>query len=283
MLVSECLDSVYRAFGDETAIKMFKDAGFEAFDYSLFDMFEPYHPLNQPDAKEYLERLIQIKNDCNIVCNQCHAPFPSSVGNDKDDPYIYEHIISAMEAASKMGAKIIVVHPKQHLVYWENVELLKQMNIEFYKSLIPYCEKYNIKVAVENMYQCRDGRVVDSTCANPYEFREYLDLIDSPWIVACMDVGHVAITHYEYDEYVRVLGDKLQAIHLHDNDCINDNHAIPLTQNIDMNAVMAALKKYGYKGDLTCEVQFNLEKEKHFDTLVQIRENAEKLRKLIKE
>ena len=36
MLVSECLDSVYRAFGAETAIKMFKDAGFEAFDYSLF-------------------------------------------------------------------------------------------------------------------------------------------------------------------------------------------------------------------------------------------------------
>lgn len=254
MLTSQSLDSTYNVFGPEKAIEMFAEAGFDAFDYSMFDMFDRNHPLHQSDYKDYIAKLKTVADRCGIVCNQAHAPFGSSFGEPGEDEYRFQTIVRAMESAALLGAKIIVVHPKQHLEYWTHVEELKEMNINFYKRLIPYCEKFNIKVAAENMFQIRDGVVVDSTCANPKEFREYLDLVDSPWIVACMDVGHVAITHHPYDEYVDCLGDKLQAIHLHDNDCNYDYHIAPCTGNIDMDFVSDQLKRIGYKGDITCEV-----------------------------
>ena len=59
-----------------------------------------------------------------------------------------------------MGVKLIVVHPKQHLPYLEgnNAEILKQLNLEFYNSLIPDCEKYGIKIATENMWQMDENK-----------------------------------------------------------------------------------------------------------------------------
>ena len=89
--------------------------------------------------------------------------------------------------ASILGAKCIVVHPKQHLPYRRNAETLKKINFDFYKSLIPYCEQFGIKVAVENMWQMNPvGRktIVNSTCARVEEFCEYVDMLDSDFIVA---------------------------------------------------------------------------------------------------
>ena len=50
--------------------------------------------------------------------------------------------------------------------------------MKFYKSLIPYCEEYGIKVAVENMWQY-PGMISHSTCSRPEEFIRYIDELDS--------------------------------------------------------------------------------------------------------
>lgn len=69
------------------------------------------------------------------------------------------------------------------------------MNVEFYRTLIPDCERLNIRVCAENMWQWDDKReiIVDSICAQPEEFCALLDAIDSPWIVGCLDIGHSAL------------------------------------------------------------------------------------------
>ena len=53
------------------------------------------------------------------------------------------------------------------------------MNVEFYKSLIPYCEKFGIKVACENMWQnnSASGAITDSTCSRAWEFCKYIDAV----------------------------------------------------------------------------------------------------------
>jgi hypothetical protein len=115
------------------------------------------------------------------------------------------------------------VHPKQHLPYMENREALLQMNIEFYNRLIPYCEKYNIMVATENMWQQNriSRAVIDSTCSRAWEFNKYIDAIDSPWIVGCLDVGHVSLMSTSIPDFIRAMGkDRLQALHIHDTDMI---------------------------------------------------------------
>ena len=52
---------------------------------------------------------------------------------------------------------------------------------------------------------------------------------------------------------IETLGGRLQAIHLHDNDRVHDNHELPYSRNISFGPVIGALKKIGYRGDITLE------------------------------
>lgn len=264
MILSTQTDFLGRAYGEAEAIRMLAKAGFDAYDFSFFPMFEnPEYPMNRPDFREYAKSLRAVADGCSIACNQAHAPFASSTGDAADDERRFSAIVQSMEAAAILGAKIIVVHPKHHLPYITHAAELKRLNIEFYKRLVPYCEKFGIKVACENMWQRNKAahRIIDSVCSRPAEFCEYLDEIGSPWVVACLDVGHVALTDEDMATTIRTLGpDRLQALHVHDNNLSEDSHTMPYMLKIDFNALTSALKEIGYQGDFTLEADHFLEK-----------------------
>ena len=239
------------------AIKMLKGTGFDAYDISLFELTtNDEYLFNQDNYVEIAKEIREYADSLGIVCNQSHAPHPSSTGKEEEDKIIFDKIVRAMEVASILGAKIIVVHPKQHLLYAENLDELFRINVEFYRSLIPYCEKFGIKVACENMWQRGNGNNVpsDSTCSRAWEFNKYLDAIDSEWIVGCLDIGHVSLMNANIPEFIRQMGNKrLQALHVHDNDYKLDKHTIPFMEKIDFEAVCRALAEIDYQGDITFE------------------------------
>lgn len=259
MLLSTLTQWVGADISEKDTIKIISEAGFDAYDISLFKLTkDDKYRFNSPDYVKIAKELREYADSLGIVCNQSHAPFPSSVGKEEEDKIIYEKIIRAMEIASILGAKIIVVHPKQHLIYAEHSDELFEMNVEFYKSLIPYCEKFGIKVACENMWQSHNGNKVpsDSTCSRAWEFCKYLDAIDSEWIVGCLDIGHVSLMNADIPEFIRKMGNKrLQALHVHDTDYKSDKHTVPFLEKIDFISVCKALAEIDYKGDLTFETE----------------------------
>lgn len=255
MLVSTQTQVLGTTYGDAEAIRMLHEVGFSAYDFTMQKMLskDPDEPLNQDDYAEYARGLRTLADELGIVCNQAHAPFTTG---KKDQREIYDKIVRSMEVASILGAEIIVVHPLQHLPYEENVEELYQMNMEFYKSLIPYCEKFQIKVALENMWQgvSRSHRIVHSTCSRPEEFCRYLDDLNSEWFVACLDIGHVAILGESIERTIHALGkERLQALHVHDNNLCEDMHTLPYTRNINWDLALKALGEIEYEGDFTFE------------------------------
>lgn len=257
MLVSNLTQWVGSKLTEKEAVKVIASAGFDAYDISLFKLTrEESYLFNQDNYVEIAKDLREYADSLGIVCNQSHAPFPSSTGKEEEDKVIFDKIVRAMEVASILGAKIIVVHPKQHLNYAEHPEELFHINVEFYKSLIPYCEKFGIKVATENMWQWNNGNKVpsDSTCSRAWEFCKYLDAIDSEWIVGCLDIGHVSLMNADIPEFIRKMGNKrLQALHVHDTDYKVDKHTIPFAEKIDFIAMCKALAEIDYKGDITFE------------------------------
>lgn len=257
MLLSTQTDFFGRVYGDKEAIRMIKAAGFDAFDMSFFAMFgNKDYPMNGDNWRDYVRSLRETADACGIVCNQAHAPFSTSTGDESDDKRRFDAIVRSIEAAAMLGAKTIVVHPKQHLPYTTCKEALFDMNVQFYRTLVPYCEQFGIKVACENMWQYNKaaGRIVDSTCSRPEEFCAYLDAVDSPFVVACLDIGHAGLTDEDLPHFVRTLGKKrLQALHVHDNDLHGDDHTLPFTRKFDFAAFTAALSDIGYAGDFTFE------------------------------
>jgi len=59
------------------------------------------------------------------------------------------------------------------------------------------------------------------------------------------------------------LGDRLLALHLHDNTGDRDDHLPPYAGNIAFADIMSALKETGYKGNINFEVNFGNVPEEH--------------------
>lgn len=243
-------------FGDEECLRVLAQAGFDAVDWSFFGMEQDRGIWCGAAWREHALRLKEAAEACGIGFSQAHAPFPSSRGEEPYDTKIRTWILRSMEAAALMGVRNIVVHPMQELEYAKNREKLWEENLAFYRSLIPYCETFGIRVCAENMWQWDKKRnyIVESVCAPPEEFNGLLDELDSPWIVGCLDLGHCALVGREPQDMIRAMGAKrLQALHVHDVDYRRDCHTMPFLESIDWEAVTQALADIGYQGDLTLE------------------------------
>ena len=54
-------------------------------------------------------------------------------------------------------------------------------------------------------------------------------------------------------ESIRILGPRVQALHIHDNDFRSDQHLPPYLGALDWDAITASLAVLGYSGDFTFE------------------------------
>ena len=197
MRLATTTEKLAEAFGDEECVRILAQAGFDSIDWGFFEMAAGKGIWCTDDWKAHARRLKELGAELGIGFSQAHAPFPSSQGEQPADKVIRERILRSMEAASILGIQNIVVHPMQHLNYAKEKAKLWEMNLEFYRSLIPYCQEYGICVCAENMWQY-DGRrryIVDSVCSQPEEFCGLLDTLDSPWIVGCLDLGQIGRAH----------------------------------------------------------------------------------------
>jgi len=252
MKLSVELYTLAQRFGDFKAIEMAKESGFDAIDYSYYYAKECEEILGD-GYRGYAEKLRKHLDEVGIVCNQAHAPFSFRYGMEKnisEEKYLW--MTRALESASILGAKNIIVHS---ITVPDGVDFEKY-NIEYYKSFIPYCEKFGIHVAVENLFSRDNKRKrINGKLGSPEELSGIVEKINSPWIVACVDIGHAALTGYEPEDFIKKMNPSvLKALHVQDNDYLDDRHILPYTGELNWEAIMESLKKAEYDGDLTFEI-----------------------------
>ena len=79
--------------------------------------------------------------------------------------------------------------------------------------------------------------------------------------MACVDTGHALLTGTAPEKFLSGMNAAtLGALHLHDNDGKDDLHLLPTRGVIAWESVLTPLKKIGYRGDLTLEIMFFLER-----------------------
>jgi sugar phosphate isomerase/epimerase len=252
MKLSVELYTISDRFGDYKAIDMAKEAGFDAIDYSYYWNNEKEEILGVT-YKEYAEKLRIHLDETGIECNQAHAPFSLKYGcvfDISEQKYLW--LVHSLESAAILGAENIIVHS---IMVPKGVNF-EEYNINFYKSLIPYCEKFGIHVAVENLFAIDNKRKhLIGMLGSPEELNRIVEKINSPWVVACVDIGHASLTGYEPEEFIDGINPCiLKSLHVQDNDYISDRHIIPYTGELNWEAIMTSLKKIGYNGELTFEI-----------------------------
>lgn len=252
MIISTQTHAAFTRFGIEKGVGMLIDAGYTGLDFSFF-AFDDLSFCRGEGAADLAKRLRKAANDRGVIFNQAHAPF----GSQKYMDILVPQFPEVFEFASMLGVKNIVVHPVQRGRYYGREKELFDVNMDFYRSLIPLSDRTGVKIAIENMWQRHPvtGNIVDDVCADPHELAMYYDTLDDPeHFTVCLDVGHVALCGREPEDAVRIIGhDRLGALHLHDVDYRNDLHTLPGCANINFYEVMKALGEIDYKGDFTLE------------------------------
>ena len=248
----------------ETCIDIYKKAGFTAMDYSLGDMTKDESVFNADDYRTTVEGIRKIVDAKGMPVVQTHAPFHFSLAQ-WDTPEIFESVVfprfvRCLEISAMLGAKIAVVHPLHHMTYHGHEEEIFELNMNYYRRLIPYCREYGIKVGIENMFQVDPKRkcIVHDTCSRAEELIRYVDTLDSEYMVACLDVGHVSLPLQddEAPDIIRALGhDRLQSLHIHDNDYRGDQHMPPYFGKLNWAEIAKALGEIDYQGDFTYEAK----------------------------
>ena len=253
MKISTEIASAARLVGEEKAIELYAKAGFDAWDFSMFSMcrydwssgkcLENNHPLAGNQYLQFARKLKQIGLDNGIHCNQSHAPFPVSC------PEIHSYLKRAIECTAEAGGKICIIHPDNNKTVEENAQM--------YWELLPFAKDCNVKIATENMWNWDNekGHSTFAACATGESFCQHIDAVNDPYLVACLDLGHAEMkgSGDGAPQMIRALGHRLQALHIHDNDCLHDSHQIPFSMNMDFDAIVTALKEIGYTGYFTLE------------------------------
>lgn len=245
MLLSTETNSIVKRFGEEKSFEMLKKSGFDACDFSFYENVEVLSENYIENAKR--TKTLLEKNE--LLCNQAHAPFNLVEGEPFDiSCQNYKDIVRAIEYAAYIGAKTIVVH----LICTSNRDDLYQYNQAYYKSLEHYGKKFGIKIAVENDFERRNGKILP-VMNNPVEFSSFIENLNSEWIVGCIDIGHAAMFQNPTDFILKTNNSIIHALHIHDNDLYEDLHLFPMAGNINWFDLCNALKKINYTGDFTCE------------------------------
>ena len=239
-------------FGIETATDMLIEAGYTAVDLSAFGNNAYMFTEDWQETAKSLRSRTESQGAC---FNQAHAPFGG--GYDHYTGVLIPTFPRVFAFCELLGVRQIVVHPLQKGRYYGHEKELFDMNMDFYRSLIPLSEKHGIKIAIENMWQGHPvtHRICDDVCADPHELAAYYDTLNDPeHFTVCLDIGHVALCGREPEDAIRILGhDRLGALHVHDVDYVSDLHTIPYLGRINWQNVLEALASIDYKGEFTME------------------------------
>lgn len=286
MKTSTQTSSAAKLVGDEKAVELIAKAGFDAWDFSMFEMckydwskktlFETSHPLAGNDYLAFARRLKQVGLDNGIVCNQSHAPFPTFCAE------IRSYFKRAIECTAEAGGEICIIHPDNNKSAEENAEM--------YFELLPFAKDCGVKIATENMWNWDSEKNESSfaACATGADFVKHVDAVNDDFLVACLDIGHAEMrgSGNGAANMIYALGPRLQALHIHDNDKWHDSHQIPFSMSIDYEPIVKALKDTNYSGYFTLEADYYLDdfsSENVFDGIKDLYASVRKLADMFEE
>lgn len=246
MKLVELTSGLGRRFGDEKAIRMIKEAGFDGFDLSMFDYNKEY--LFTDKYVDYVKNLKKVADEIGLPCLQAHAPSPTMRTMEQVMPLV-DTFIRSIDICAMLDCKYLVVHPGAFLSAEENKI--------FYDKFLPYAKEKGVYIATENMFKWKDEREVETVpaaCGTAEDFVRHMEVINHENFVACMDIGHAEMVNCEGAvKIIKALGKHIACLHVHDNDLFDDFHTFPFAGKINWKEVANALKEIGYKGCFTFE------------------------------
>jgi sugar phosphate isomerase/epimerase len=215
----------------EDIIRLIKEAGFQSVMTWWGDEFK------ETDGPKEMKP--EIIRNANLKLENVHLPFEgiNTIWEDNlNGQEMYNLYSSCIDECKIFEIPTAVLH----ITSGNNPPPFGEIGLNRFKRLIEKAEKHGLNIAIENLRKI-----------------EYLDYIfnniESSRLKFCYDSGHENCYMPEID-LLGKYGNKLIALHLHDNDGTADQHLLPFNGTVNWKNIMEKLKKLEYKGSLALEI-----------------------------
>jgi len=258
--------TLIKVVGWERALEIVAESGFDGVDFDLgasTPNFKGSHMFHDVD-EEYLLKVKAKADSLGLAIPQTHGHLGNAFWSQ--EPEKKELFVLTNErdlrATAILGAEACIIHSAEERPCGPldpDPELLHRVNLEGYTSLVPYAEKYNVKLTLESFG--RNKRDGIQFFAWPQEIAKSMDAIPTKLKSFCVDTGHiheaVELGLTSVEDFIRYMGNRVGYLHLHDNFGFYDDHALPGFGNINWPEVFKALDEVGFNGYYNFELGYS--------------------------
>lgn len=223
----------------------------------------------------YADELSAIRKN-GLFITQAHAPQPAYLaGYPEVTDYCIRIYGRLIEFCEYIGCPRLVIHGVDYK-FDNTVDKpadIDRLNRHLFESLIPTMLRCNVMVCMENLYvrkyrTSNDDVFIEGPAADPTATAQLIDELNEKAgkeiFGLCLDTGHMHIVRKDARTYIPILGKRIKALHLNDNNCSSDDHLVPLSGNAEWGSICKALRDVGYSGDINFEIGGNFTKIRSF-------------------
>lgn len=257
----------------DESYRVIAEAGFDGVDVNLDHLLCPdeirklmHVPVYSCDDNSFLEYFRPWKEAAEkygIQNFQAHAPFPTHIaGEEGYDNYLIDVLKKTIQGCAYIGCHRLVIHPFfQPYIGRENPEAEWERNITSYSALIPAAKACGVMICLENMFSVYNGSIYANCCSDITTACRYIDELNKiageKIFGFCLDTGHLLLCKLDLKDAIVRLGNRIECLHVHDNNGLEDQHIAPYTGVMDWKHFMEGLKAIGYDKPM-CFETFNI-------------------------
>ena len=258
----------------EEGMEMLATAGFEGIDLNLNSLLPSkqirmeqtggFFSLDEADMLGALRPYRETAQKYGLSFVQAHAPFPNYVNDPRAREYVRHAVEKCILLCGYLDCPRLIVHggSKPYLERMSQEEE-RRYNLDMYASFIPELKKHHVVCCLENLFSRHRGRIIESFCADPHDAIFYIDTLNEMagerCFGFCLDTGHVNILSRDIYTIVTLLGDRIVALHVNDNNGLEDEHLFPYMGTVCWERFLRAMKEIKYRHDLNFETFHGLD------------------------
>ena len=244
-------NAYFNLYDYESGLKTAKKHGYDCIDYQ--EMISPGSPLYKMSGAElsaFCKDLRKAAESAGIKIWQIHSVWPHDDTTKESRKEVLKRHETVVKAAGMLGSKYAVLHPAMPYGWGEEKSIKDAFDItaERFIRLLPIAKDLNVTLCVENM-PFKKGHSVSSI----EEIKNLVKTINQPNMKACFDTGHCNVTCENHYEAIRLLGNDLACLHVHDDIYKQDRHLIPFQGEVDWEGFKQGLQEIEFKGCLSLE------------------------------
>jgi sugar phosphate isomerase/epimerase len=249
-------------------IKRHAKAGFKFLDFNFLDwQNNKADPFLSDGWEEWILSAKKTADELGVCFNQAHAPVPCLRFGKSNTSELVAAIKRAIRACDMLGIRQMVYHALPNPSDFDSTLSWLDTNVKFFNSFIDDAKKYNVGICIENMWPT--WKVYGNEQWNTDVLLQLVDSFNDDIVGVCWDTGHGNLTgngrfytgqnmpellpYGNQYENITKIGKRLRALHISDNNGMDDDHIMPGTGSINWDDVIRALDDIGYAHSFTFE------------------------------